>query len=109
MHLDLNIVPTSLSGFCPIEGAVSAMVGSGIEARGAVFTRREVVDYLERYNILCRKLTQERLYTTATVMASPRTAVDSGDFIDLSELTSLKTFITSFDGHIAAEAARKLE
>ena len=62
--------------------------------------------YLDRYNILCRKLTQERLYTTATVMASPRTAADSGEFKDLSELTSLKTFITSFAGHIAAEAAR---
>ncbi len=62
--------------------------------------------YLERYNILCRKLTQERLYTTATIMASPRTASDSGEFKEFSDLTSLKTFITSFAGHIAAEAAR---
>lgn len=62
--------------------------------------------YIERYNILCRKLTQERLYTTATVMASPRTAADTGEHTDLSELTSLKTFVTSFAGHIAAEAAR---
>jgi hypothetical protein len=62
--------------------------------------------YLDRYNILCRKLIQEQLYTTATVMASPRTAADSGEFKSLSELTSLKTFITSFAGHIAAEAAR---
>jgi hypothetical protein len=71
-----------------------------------VFPDFKSASYLERYNILCRKLTQERLYTTATVMASPRTAADSGDFMDLSELTSLKTFITSFAGHIAAEAAR---
>ena len=62
--------------------------------------------YLERYNILCRKLAQERLYTTATIMASPRTAATTGEFADLSELTGLKTFITSFAGHIAAEAAR---
>ena len=62
--------------------------------------------YLERYNILCRKLTQERLYTTATLMASPRTAATTGEFTDLSELTGLKTFVTSFAGHIAAEAAR---
>jgi hypothetical protein len=39
-------------------------------------------------------------------MASPRTAADSGEFMDLSELTSLKTFITSFAGHIAAEPAQ---
>lgn len=62
--------------------------------------------YLDRYSILCRKLTQERLYTTATVMASPRTAAKTGEFADLSELTSLKTFVTGFAGHIAAEAAR---
>ena len=62
--------------------------------------------YLERFNILCRKLAQERLYTTATVLASPRTAADTGNYADLSDLTSLKTFITSFAGYIAAEAAR---
>ncbi|MGJ0427547.1 PaeR7I family type II restriction endonuclease [Methylocystis sp.] len=62
--------------------------------------------YLERYNILCRKLVQEQLYTTATIIASPRTAADTGDYVDLSELTGLKTFVTSFAGHIAAEAAR---
>jgi hypothetical protein len=39
-------------------------------------------------------------------MASPRTAVNTGEFTELSELTGLKTFITSFAGHIAAEAAR---
>lgn len=71
-----------------------------------VFPDFQGASYLERYNILCRKLTQERLYTTATIMASPRTAATSGDYGDLSELTSLKTFVTSFAGHIAAEAAR---
>jgi hypothetical protein len=34
------------------------------------------------------------------------TAVTTGEFVDLSELTGLKTFIASFAGHIAAEAAR---
>jgi len=62
--------------------------------------------YLERYNILCRKLAHERLYTTATIIASPRTAANTGEFSELSDLTGLKTFITSFAGHIAAEAAR---
>jgi Restriction endonuclease XhoI len=71
-----------------------------------VFPEFQGASYLERYNILCRKLTQERLYTTATIMASPRTAAKTGEFADLSELTVLKTFITSFAGHIAAEASR---
>ena len=35
-----------------------------------------------------------------------RQAAATGEFVDLSELTSLKTFVTSFAGHIAAEASR---
>ncbi|MFB6465015.1 PaeR7I family type II restriction endonuclease [Bradyrhizobium tunisiense] len=115
----------SLPGFCPIEAAVATMAGAGIEERGAVFTRREVVDFildlvgytadkplheariLERYNILCQKLTKENLYTSATLLASPKTAAETGEHCELSELTGLKTFVTTFAGHIAAEAARQ--
>lgn len=62
--------------------------------------------YLSRYDILCQKLVQEKLYDTAALMASPRTASSTGEFASLSELTSLRTFITSLAGHVAAEAAR---
>lgn len=62
--------------------------------------------YLERYNVLCRKLVQERLYTSATLLASPRTAADTGEYGELAELTGLRAFVTTFAGHIAAEAAR---
>ena len=62
--------------------------------------------YLKRYDILCQRLVKEQLYTTASVIASPRTAVNSGDYAELSQMTSFKTFVTSFAGHIAAEAAR---
>ena len=71
-----------------------------------VLSEFQGVSYVERYNVLCKKLVQEQLYTTATVFASPQTAVTDGTFSDLSEMTSLKTFVTSFAGHIAAEAAR---
>jgi len=71
-----------------------------------VFEEFKGASYLKRYDLLCQKLTQERLYTTASVIASPRTAADSGDFSSLSSMTSLKTFVTSLAGHIAAEAAR---
>lgn len=63
--------------------------------------------YAERYNIMCRKLMQEQLYSTASVIVSPRSAVDTGEYRELSELTGLRTFVTSLAGHIAAEAARR--
>jgi hypothetical protein len=62
--------------------------------------------YLQRYDLLCRKLMQESLYTAASVITSPATAARNGRFTEVSELTGLKNFITTFAAHIAAEAAR---
>ncbi len=62
--------------------------------------------YLKRYDLLCQKLVQEQLYTTAAVIASPRSAVSTGEFFQMSAMTDLKTFVTSLAGHVAAEAAR---
>ena len=62
--------------------------------------------YLKRYNVLCQRLMHESLYSAASVIASPRTAAADGAYQELDDLTSLKTFVTSLAGHIAAEAAR---
>lgn len=62
--------------------------------------------YLQRYNILCQKLIQENLYTAASVISSPRSAISDGIYGELHELTGLSSFVTSFAGHIASEAAR---
>jgi hypothetical protein len=72
----------------------------------AVFKEFQGASYLGRYDILCQRLMQEQLYSSAALIASPRTAVKGGASIALSDMTSLKTFVTSFAGHIAAEAAR---
>ena len=71
-----------------------------------VFPEFQGASYLKRYDVLCQRLVQEQLYSTASVMASPRTAAESGTYCDLSEMTSFKTFVTSFAAHIAGEAAR---
>lgn len=62
--------------------------------------------YAERYNVLCKKLAQEQLYTSACVILSPQSAKETGEYADLGELTSLRTFVTTLAGHLAAEAAR---
>jgi len=71
-----------------------------------VFPEFQGASYLKRYDILCQRLVQEQLYTTASVIASPRTASATGEYAIMSEMTSLKTFVTSLAGHIAVEAAR---
>ncbi|MDZ4720249.1 MAG: PaeR7I family type II restriction endonuclease [Roseiflexaceae bacterium] len=62
--------------------------------------------YQQRYDLLCQRLVQEQLYTVASVITSPRTAAVDEEYTELSEMTSLRTFVTSLAGHIAAEAAR---
>ncbi len=62
--------------------------------------------YAQRYDLLCKRLVQEGLYSSATLLISPREAATNGEYRHLSELTSLKTFVTEFSGHIAAVAAR---
>ncbi|WP_041793982.1 PaeR7I family type II restriction endonuclease [Pararhodospirillum photometricum] len=57
--------------------------------------------YLERYTVLCQRLMQERLYTAAGVMASPR---DTDSYRDLSPETSLRAFLAALAGHAAAQA-----
>jgi Eco57I restriction-modification methylase/TaqI-like C-terminal specificity domain len=76
------------------------------ELYGLSSAEREALGGNGDYDILCQKLAREQLYTTASVIASPRSAATTGDFDDLSEMTSLRTFVTSFAGHIAAAAAR---
>lgn len=71
-----------------------------------VFPEFQGASYLQRYDILCQRLTQESLYTAASVIATPRSAMKSGAYAELSRLTGLKSFVSSFAGHIAAEAAR---
>ena len=71
-----------------------------------IFKDFENASYLKRYDLLCQKLVQEQLYTTATLITSPRDASETGEFSEMSAMTGLKTFITALAGHIAAEAAR---
>ena len=70
-----------------------------------VFKEFKDASYVQRYNVLCQKLVREGLYTSAALLVSPRTAVEGGGFSTLSATTSLRSFVTSLAGHIAAEAA----
>ena len=62
--------------------------------------------YVQRYDILCRKLVQAPLYTTASLITSPRAEGAEGIYSEESEMTGLRTFVASLAGQGAAEAAR---
>ncbi|MDN5751929.1 MAG: PaeR7I family type II restriction endonuclease [Nitrosospira sp.] len=71
-----------------------------------VFKEFQGASYLARYNLLCQRLMQEQLYSAASIIASSRTAVADGAYLELDEMTGLKTFVTGLAGHVATEAAR---
>lgn len=49
--------------------------------------------YLKRYDLLCQKLVQEQLYTTAALITSSRSAVKDGEFAEMSTMTGLRTLL----------------
>lgn len=71
-----------------------------------VFPEFHNASYQDRYHLLCKKLMHEQLYTSATVLATPRTAIKDGRFTCHDDMTSLGSFVSTFAGHVAAAAAR---
>jgi len=71
-----------------------------------IFKEFQGASYLKRYDLLCQRLVKEQLYTTATLLAAERAAINTGQFTELSTMTSLRAFVTALAGHIAAEDAR---
>jgi len=72
-----------------------------------VFPEFQGASYLARYEVLCRRLTQEGLYTHASVIASPRSARTGGAYRELSQSTGLKSFAARLAAHVAAWAASR--
>jgi type II restriction enzyme len=71
-----------------------------------VFPEFQGASYLRRYDLLCQKLVQEQLYTSASVIASKRATSAAGAYSEFSAMSGLRTLVTSLAGHVAAAAAR---
>lgn len=71
-----------------------------------VFPEFVGASYQKRYDILCQLLVLEQLYSSAAVIATPRSAVADGAYSELSAMTGLRSFVAALAGHIATEAAR---
>lgn len=56
------------------------------------------VSYLQRHDILCQKLARGRLYCSAAVIATLRTALADGAYTELSPMTGLRSFVATLAG-----------
>jgi len=63
------------------------------------------VSYMDRFDILCRRLMQKNLYTAASVIKSPRSAIENGEYSAASRETSIKAFLASLASHAETIAA----
>lgn len=71
-----------------------------------IFQEFESASYAQRYDILCRKLVREQLYTTASLLLAARSSASNGKHTEISEMTGLRSFVAALAGHTATEAAR---
>lgn len=71
-----------------------------------IFTEFKGASYAERYNILCKNLIREQLYTAACVMMTKKENKEEGGYSDLSAVTSFDNFIATLAGYLTAEAMR---
>ena len=68
-----------------------------------LFSEFKDVSYADRYDLLCKKMVKERIYSAASVLLSKE---GSRSYSEISLDTGLKSMVSSFAGHVAAEAAR---
>lgn len=62
--------------------------------------------YTERYDLLCRKLVQEQLYSSACLVLTRREEGSAGLWSERSKLTGMRSFVAGLAAHVAAEVAQ---
>ena len=75
----------------------------------AVMDGFDGASYADQYEVLCRRLIQEILYTSASVIMSLRSAVDDGDYAEMSDITGLRAFVAGLASYAATESAKRLK
>ena len=63
------------------------------------YPRIEGIAYVERYDLLCKKLMLKKLYTAAALILARPEDQNNGDYSALSPQTSIETFLTKLHNH----------
>ena len=63
------------------------------------YPRAQGISYLERYDVLCKRLVLRNIYSSAALIAASEEDSDTGTFRDFSPQTSIKTFLTKLENH----------
>ena len=63
------------------------------------------ISYLERYDLMCKRLMIKHLYTAAAVVAVPDKDYETGSYENLSPETSIQTFMLKLANHCQVVAS----
>ncbi len=69
----------------------------------ASYPEFKTASYVERYQILCRKLVDEQLYSAACLLHSSASAIQDGSYSDANDVSGLRNFVAKLAAHIAAD------
>ncbi|MEZ8306754.1 PaeR7I family type II restriction endonuclease [Vibrio cyclitrophicus] len=75
-----------------------------VKKKDGTFPSVDTLSPIRRFDLLCKRMMQKQLYTAASVVLSQR---DTNHYSDVSQLTSIKSFVASFAGYIQGVAAAK--
>jgi len=64
-----------------------------------VFDEFREASYMDRYELLCRRLVRERLYNAACLLSSPRSASTTGAYTEPADEVGLIAFAASLSAH----------
>lgn len=99
--VDMKFFPV-MEGFLAEE---SIRGKSYIKRSDGTFPRTKGISYLDRYDVMCKRLMLKNLYTSAAVVAVPPEKNTSGGYEDVSAVTSIFTFMHKLANHCELTAS----
>jgi hypothetical protein len=71
------------------------------------YPRLEGVSYLERYDIMCKKLVLKNLYTAASLIVASSNNSGTGDYRSISPQTGIESFFMKLESHCKLVASHQ--
>lgn len=71
-----------------------------VKGNNGLFPAIDGISYMDRFDLLCKRLMQKNLYTAASIIKSPRSAIKDGEYGFISKDTSIKAFLASLASHV---------
>ena len=85
-----------MSGFLLDE---SARETSYIPREDTTYPRVKGISYIDRYDVMCKRLMMKGLYTATALIAAPKETPSNGSYTSISAQTSMQTFILKLAKH----------